>query len=79
MLSFLSVSMTAFCIFMAEYAWRRSINRPFHKSVEYQQIAMDRHMKMLIGGVCISTAFVYIRYVPSHLHHGAMHRQTLTA
>ncbi|KAH9858168.1 RTA1-domain-containing protein [Lenzites betulinus] len=64
------ISMTTFCFFMGEYAWRRSIDRPFRKSsVAYaetgttplSQRVMSRHMKMLIAGICISTVLIYIR------------------
>ena len=56
--------MTVFCVFMAEYAWRRVNNRPFRKFVdeESENLPMDRHMKRLVFGICLSTLFVYIRY-----------------
>ena len=57
-------AMTVFCVFMAEYAWRRVNNRPFRKFVdeESENLPMDRHMKRLVFGICLSTLFVYIRY-----------------
>lgn len=58
------MSMSFFVLFMAEYAWRRAKDRPFHKTVydrSTKQGAMDRHMKMLIAGICISTVLIYIR------------------
>ncbi|TBU65123.1 RTA1 like protein [Dichomitus squalens] len=62
------ISMTFFSFLMGEYAWRRSKDRPFHKvdSIEgqYQRSQpMDRNMKMLIFGIIIPTAAVYIRSV----------------
>ncbi|KAI0801215.1 RTA1 like protein [Fomes fomentarius] len=58
------VSMSFFVLFMAEYAWRRAKDRPFHKTVhDTSEGAMDRHMKMLIAGICISTVLIYIRSV----------------
>ncbi len=64
--------MSVFCVFMVEYVWRRINDRPFHK-LAYGEAAerqpMDRHMKMLLAGITISTVLVYIRYVPQ-LPHG---------
>ncbi|KAI0825089.1 RTA1 like protein [Trametes gibbosa] len=67
------ISMTTFSYFMAEYAWRRSVDRPFRKpsSLGYTETgttpmahrAMTRQMKMLIAGICISTVLIYIRSV----------------
>lgn len=57
--------MTIFCFLMAEYAWRRAGDRPYHKitSESAEQVPMDRHVKILIAGICLATAFTYIRYV----------------
>ena len=59
--------MSIFCCFMAEYAWRRYNDRPFHK-VAFDENAergiFDRHMKLLIAGICLSTMVIYIRCVP---------------
>ena len=60
--------MSFFCYLMAEYAWRRSNDRPFHKSdhIEGQyrrSQPLDRNMKMLILGIIIPTVAVYLRSV----------------
>ncbi|KAI8995671.1 RTA1-domain-containing protein [Trametes punicea] len=66
------ISMSVFCYFMAEYAYRLAVNRPFKKPdpSSYAEAAlppsrrtMDRSMKLLIVGICISTALLYIRSV----------------
>ncbi|TFK93472.1 RTA1 like protein [Polyporus arcularius HHB13444] len=60
------ISMSVFCVFMVEYVWRRINDRPFHK-LAYGEAAerqpMDRHMKMLLAGITISTVLVYIRSI----------------
>ncbi|KAI0335224.1 RTA1-domain-containing protein [Cubamyces sp. BRFM 1775] len=65
-------SMTVFCYMMAEYAWRRFTDRPFRKpeiasyveaAVPMSARTMDRSMKLLIIGICVSTALIYIRSV----------------
>ena len=64
--------MTVFCYMMAEYAFRRFTDRPFRKPdmASYAEAAvpmsartMDRSMKLLITGICVSTALIYIWYV----------------
>ncbi|RPD82510.1 RTA1-domain-containing protein [Lentinus tigrinus ALCF2SS1-7] len=59
-------SMSVFCFFMGEYVWRRINDRPFHK-LAYSEAAernrMDRHMKMLLAGITISTVLIYIRSI----------------
>ncbi|KAH9898354.1 RTA1-domain-containing protein [Cubamyces lactineus] len=67
------ISMTVFCYMMAEYAFRRFTDRPFRKPemASYAEAAvpvmsartMDRSMKLLITGICVSTALIYIRSV----------------
>lgn len=68
----LSVSMTTFCYFMAEYAWRRGADRPFRKPemMSYTEAGtppahrvLTHHMKLLIAGICISTVLIYVRCV----------------
>ena len=59
--------MSFFCFLMVEYAWRRSRDRPFHKADNTESqfassLPLDRHMKMLLAGITISTVLVYIRY-----------------
>ena len=57
--------MSIFCVLMGEYVWRRLNERPFHKLVYSDgadRMPMDRHMKMLLAGITISTVLVYIRY-----------------
>ncbi|KAJ8489801.1 hypothetical protein ONZ51_g2712 [Trametes cubensis] len=65
-------SMTVFCYMMAEYAFRRFTDRPFRKPdmASYAETAvpmsartMDRSMKLLITGICVSTALIYIRSI----------------
>ncbi|KAI0756926.1 RTA1-domain-containing protein [Daedaleopsis nitida] len=59
-------SMTIFCFLMAEYAWRRAGDRPYHKTSyteSAEKMPMDRHVKMLIAGICITTAFTYVRCI----------------
>ena len=49
---------------MLETTWRRINNRPFRKFSEregIQGVQMDRHIKFLVAGMCLSTLFVYIR------------------
>ncbi|KAI0669855.1 RTA1-domain-containing protein [Trametes maxima] len=59
------ISMTFFCYFMGEFAWRRAADRPFRKrdNIAHSHRDMDRPMKMLIIGICISTVLIYIRSV----------------
>ncbi|KAI0735122.1 RTA1 like protein [Earliella scabrosa] len=60
------ISMSIFCCFMAEYAWRRYNDRPFRKVAfdeNAEQGIFDRHMKLLIAGICLSTMVIYIRCV----------------
>ena len=57
--------MSIFCVLMGEYVWRRLNERPFHKLVYSDgadRMPMDRHMKMLLAGITISTVLIYIRY-----------------
>ncbi|OSD03392.1 RTA1-domain-containing protein [Trametes coccinea BRFM310] len=66
------ISMSIFCFFMADYAYRRAKDRPFRapEPVSYAEAGlpsgrhvMDRKMMMLVAGVIISTALIYIRSV----------------
>lgn len=58
--------MSFFGFLMAEYTWRRSRDRPFHKggySPNQLPQAFDRHMKMLLVGIVVPTILVYARSV----------------
>ncbi len=58
--------MTFFAFLMAEYAWRRSRNLPFHKgdySSDNQSQGFDRQMKMLLVGIIVPTLLVYTRSI----------------
>ncbi|KAI0724596.1 RTA1-domain-containing protein [Cerioporus squamosus] len=60
------ISMSVFCFFMSEYVWRRVNDRPFHKLAYGEaavRVPVDRHMKMLLAGITISTVLIYIRSV----------------
>ena len=62
--SFSLVSMSMFCVLMAEYAWRRTTDRPYRKPAPGQpaeNLPMTRHMKFLIIGICLSAFFIYVR------------------
>ena len=58
--------MSIFGFFMVEYALRRSKDHPFRKespvSSQRAPFVFDRNMKRLVGGICLSTILVYIRY-----------------
>ncbi|KAI0778232.1 RTA1-domain-containing protein [Trametes elegans] len=66
------ISMSVFCYFMCEYAYRRATDRPFRKGdvQDYAEAAtplshrvLDLSMKLLISGILLSTALIYIRSV----------------
>ncbi|KAI0639448.1 RTA1-domain-containing protein [Trametes polyzona] len=70
-LIFQIASMTTFCFFMAEYTWRRAADRPFRKpELGYVESArplshriLSKHSKLLIVGISVSMALVYVRSV----------------
>lgn len=53
--------MSLFTLSMIEYAWRRAKKRPFRRD-DSPIVPMNRHMKLLVTGICISTVCIYIRY-----------------
>ncbi|KAI9063109.1 RTA1-domain-containing protein [Trametes sanguinea] len=66
------ISMSIFCFFMADYAYRRAKDRPFRApepssyaeaGIPAGRHVMDRKMMMLVAGILISTVLVYIRSI----------------
>ena len=57
--------MTIFCFLMGEYALRCSQDRPFRKAdymAQQTPFVVDNNVKRLVGGICVATALVYVRY-----------------
>ncbi|KAH9913974.1 RTA1 like protein [Epithele typhae] len=55
-------SLSVFCCLMAEFVWRRSNERPYHKEAT-QGHPIDRNVKHLLGGITLGSFFIYVRSI----------------